>query len=129
MSKKIGLTRRLVRQQDAILRLRGSNYNHQQYFKYKYDSDANGMIAYAFAKQWSSRDIDIHALQRLIINSKSALAAFMFARDIEGASIRRLQVIVLEYGTVDQKRAFAKLPGAAHDFLMGIALVQEVMEL
>ena len=85
MSKKTGLTKRLIRQQASILARNGRWIEHQLYWRHGDDSD--GIIAYGFAKRWESRDIDIHGIQRLVINSKSAKAAILFARDIKGCEL------------------------------------------
>lgn len=56
--------------------------------------------------------------------------AYLWARDIPGASVKRLQAVVLEFGNVEQLRKFARdIPGANKDLLERIALVQEVMDL
>ena len=88
------------------------------------------MCAYFFAMKWQGRAIDLHGLQRVVIHSNYAGAAFLFARDIKGANIKRLQNVVIYEGTAADKRRFAReIPGAAAQHLEALAVIQEVMEL
>lgn len=104
------------------------------FYPYSYTSrssgELHGMCAYFFAKKWQGRAIDIHGLQRVVIRAEHAEAAYLFARDIEGANIRRLQKVILNRGSPEQKRQFARMiPGAAVQHLEALAIIQEVMEL
>lgn len=92
-------------------------------------NDALARSAYRFAREWSGRNINIRALQKVVDNFGSAETAYMFARDIEGAKISRLQAVVLEYGTADQKREFArKVKGSNTALLESMAIIQDVMD-
>lgn len=128
-SRKPGLTKRLARYYREILSgradpdawwLRGHYPPHY----------LNAMCAYSFAKRWQSRDIDLMALQRIVISGHNPEMAYLWARDIPGASIKRLQQVVLEHGNLAQLRKFARdIPGANAPLLEKLALVQEVMAL
>lgn len=128
-AKKPALTRRMQWQQRAVLDLNGADYNYPWPHIAKTTAEANAMAAYFFAKRWRGREINFHALQRIVIKSECARAAYLFAKDVEGANIRRLQKVVLDSGTVEEKRQFAKIPGADEQWLEAVAAVQEVMEL
>lgn len=70
------------------------------------------------------------ALQRIVISGHNPEMAYLWARDIPGASIKRLQQVVLEHGNLAQLRKFARdIPGANAPLLEKLALVQEVMAL
>ena len=117
-------------QQSAMLRKDGGSWYHPYLYAKRNTGECDGMCAYFFAKKWQGRAIDVHGLQRVVIRSGFAKAAYLFARDIEGANIRRLQRIIMDSGSADQKRQFARdIPGAAVQHLEALAIIQEVMEL
>ncbi len=127
--KKPALTRRQATQHRAVLGSNGADYNWPWPCIASSAEEANAMAAYFFVKKWHGRQIDFHGLQRIVIHSGCARAAYLFARDIEGANIKRLQKVILEHGSVAEKRLFAKLPNANSQWLESIADIQEVMEL
>ncbi len=110
-----GLTRRVERVYRALLRSTASD-------------PWIGEHAAHFAARWRSRRIDVAALQRIVIRSGSAEAAFKFAQRVPGANVRKLQGVVLQGGSPDDMRTFAaRVPGSDSSLLENTALVTEVM--
>ncbi len=94
--------------------------------------EVNGMCAYFFAHKWRGRNIDLIRLQSIVCRSSSAQAAYLWAKNMECSpgNIRRLQKVILEHGSVEQKRTFAReVPGADRQHLECIADIQEIMEM
>ena len=90
----------------------------------------DAMAAYYFAKKWSGRNIDMRALQRVVLRANIPMAAYLFARNIPGAQVRKLQKIILDSGDAEMMRKFAKeIPGADVTWLENIACVTEIMDL
>lgn len=84
--------------------------------------------AYGFAKEWQGRsDIDLKRLQNIVIRHEAPIVAYYFARDIQGANIKRLQRIVINGANPDLMRRFAELPGAYRQYCLNMADVAEVM--
>jgi hypothetical protein len=138
--QKAALTRRLQSQYNAILAGDASAYQHWvppgynrpgqppvQGYGYGY---RNEWVAYVFAKQWGGRKgVDIKRLQLIALHSDNAECAISFARDIQGANVKRFQSIVLQHGSAGQMRRFAEIPGANRMWLENMAIVAEVMSM
>jgi hypothetical protein len=87
-----------------------------------------GHAAAIFAARWYGRDIDIKKLQRIVINSNDANAAYHFAKNVPGANIKKLAYVVMKYGDASLMRAFAdNIPEANKQILSDYALVHEAI--
>lgn len=86
--------------------------------------------AYHFCKQWRGRGgYDSKKLQRMVINSGNPRVAYLFARDVPGASLDKLEKTVVEAGDPYWMKEFAKLPGARKKLLLDFAFLAETMSL
>ena len=86
--------------------------------------------AYLFSKRWKSRTgYNLKRLQRIVILSGNAEVAYLFARDISGASLDKLEKVVVEAGDPKWMKLFANLPGARKKLLEAFAFLTETMSL
>jgi hypothetical protein len=87
-----------------------------------------GHAAAVFATRWNSRDIDIKKLQRIVINSHDAIAAYHFAMNVPGANTKKLAYVVMKYGDAPLMRAFAmNVPNSDKDSLENFARTYEAI--
>jgi hypothetical protein len=86
--------------------------------------------AYYFCKRWKSRKgYDAKKLQRFVILSGNPEVAYLYARDVPGASLDKLEKVVVESGSPELMRLFASLPGARKELLEDFAYLAETMNL
>jgi len=132
-AKKPGLTRRLERQYRSVLSCDGDSASYHYPWQHLVPFDeVNGMCAYFFAYKWRSRDIDLIRLQSIVCRSTSAKAAYLWAKNMkEPRNIRRLQKVIVEHGSIELKRTFAReiLQGFDRQNLEALADIQEIMEM
>jgi ribosome modulation factor len=132
-SKKARLTRSLQRHYQLIINGSGSNYDpwNPPFWGPTTNSQwehRNQWSAYMFAKRWSGRSgYDIKKLQLIVIKSNDAECAYMFAKDIKGANIKKLQKVVLENGTTKTLKKFSKLPNVNKKLLENFIIIMEVL--
>lgn len=134
---KPGLTKKVLREYNDILELSYAGYRKHRVLSYNgsrrqphYPSIA--WSAYFFAKRWQGRSIDLKKLQRIVLTFGSPKCIYMFARDVEGANLRRLAHALIERGDPKLMREFADnidVIEADSRFLTGMAAVAEVMAL
>ena len=86
-----------------------------------------GWTAAYFAADWHGRrEVDIGKLLGLTLKSQDPECAIFFAKNVPGANIKRIQEIVLRYGTSDQMKDLAHVFGAHKSTLEKYAMLKEV---
>lgn len=84
--------------------------------------------AYLFAKEWQGREgVDLKRLERIVCAASDPQCMFLFARDVRGARVRRIERSVVRCGDPAAIRRFMRLPGANRRSLERLLVVAEVM--
>lgn len=103
----------------------GSNYGWRRGW-----NDGLEWAAYLFSKEWKSRTgYNPKRLQRIVIVSGNPEVAYLYARDVPGASVDKLEKVVVEAGDPRWMRTFAQLPGARKRMLECYAFLADTMAL
>jgi hypothetical protein len=128
---KSRLTRRMVQHYQSILRQNPCfMFPHPCSYGQPIPRWGIEWAAYHFCKQWRGRGgYDSKKLQRMVINSGNPQVACLFARDVPGASLDKLEKVVVEAGEPHWMREFAKLPGSRKKFLESMAFIADTMNL
>lgn len=84
--------------------------------------------AWKFAKDFGGKkDVDINALQRVVIRSGNPLVAYYFAKEIPGANINKMQKVVSKSTDRDTIQKFMRIKGAHVPSLQARIDLMEVM--
>ncbi len=91
-------------------------------------AEARQKLALQFAREWGGRSgVDVKRLEGIVVRGPDAKVMAQYAKEVAGASVRRIQKAVVRSGDVRAMRVLAGVKGADRAYLENAIVVAEVL--